>query len=189
MSGAEKKPGEEPGGGKARSEETDGGLVFRYDQERRLAKAPESVRWLASRRGQKRASLLGGIFATRASRLLFFTIIALVLAFNFANLLSGRHGSGKLGGDHYAAAAFWYEGRVLVSLSRSGSVLPEGGRRVLEVTVAIGRGNAAVARFEIGAAASENFRLALDTAGEKPDRVALHLADGPGRLELVAPVD
>jgi hypothetical protein len=165
-----------------------GELNFRYSREHRLENAPESVRWLASRYGAKRTGLIGSLLATRASRLLFFTIIALAVAFNLAPLFSGHRDSGKLGEDRYSAKAFWFDGRVLVSLSRSGPIVPEADRRALDVSAAIEGGASARARFIVGLSATEDFRLALESGGGKPELLALRLSDGSAALDLVLPV-
>jgi hypothetical protein len=165
------------------------GATFRYSRARRLERAPESVRWLAARYGAKPAGIFGLLFATRASRLLFFTIVALAVAFNVVPFFSGSRSSGRLGEDRYSAKAFWFDGRVLVSLSRSGRALAEQDREVLTVTARIEGGAIASAGFIVGLAASEDFRMALDSGSGKPESVALAVSDGARRLDLVISVE
>jgi len=172
-----------------------GEVKLRYSREARLARAPESVRWLASRYGAKPGGFLKAMFATRASRLLFFTIVALVVAFNLVPLLErgARDPSeGELGGDAYRVAAFWYQGSVLVSLSRSGLALDEPDRPAITVVASAGEGDSrasAEASFVIGLEAKEDFRLAVASLVKKPETVEIRISRESGALALAARVE
>ena len=171
--------------------EGDEDIVFHYNRERRLERAPESVRWLESRRGVRNGGFFKVLFATRASKLLFFTIVALVLAYNLGSLFTGTHSSGKLGEDRYAVKAFWFDGKVLVSIRRSGAVLEDARRGVLAVTAhdTSGTDPRGSASFPIGLAAEEDFRLSLDSPSGKPALVSVGLIYGGAVLSLEAKVE
>ncbi|HOX33720.1 MAG TPA: hypothetical protein PLB91_15420 [Spirochaetales bacterium] len=199
--GSGSRPGEEPGGPPK----------LRYSRERRLEKAPESVRWLASRYGTKPPGIMRSLVATRANRLLLFTIIALIASFNLVPLLFGSASAGKLGGDRYSAKAFWFEDRLLVSLERqSGRPAGEEGAEgeeafiiVLSALAEYGKGAAASAAtapaatapvgakmsFAAGTASREEFRLAIECPGGKPAELGLLVERGAESLKLELEVE
>ncbi len=177
--------------GRSESDGTEG-LVFRYSRAHRLERAPESVRWLSSRRGAKRPGILRSLVATRASRLLLFTILGLVVAFYLVPFISKSPSSGKLRGDGYSVKAFWFEDRVFVSLTRSGPILAEAERRTLSLRARAGRDESlpvVEAVFVAGLAESEDFRLALAAGGAKPSEVAVGITVEGESLTLVAKVE
>ncbi|HOX48241.1 MAG TPA: hypothetical protein P5165_08035 [Spirochaetia bacterium] len=184
MSDKDLRGGERPGlGGESPG--------LRYSRERRLERASPEVRWLNSRYGAKKPGLLKSLFATRASSLLFLTILGLVVAFLLVPLFEGvSKKGGRIGEARFSASALYFEDRVLVAVSRTGGPESAGDDESL-VVLAEAEGGAGPRRFEFpfGARVSGDYRLALDSPGRKPKRVALRLSLGGASLDLVLPVD
>jgi len=168
-------------------------LVFRYVRSRRIERGPPSLRWLESRRTGRRPGILSPLFANRSTRLLLFTIVGLAIAFYGVSLLTGPRGSGRLGSELYTAKAFYFEGRVLVGISRR--VSPSTPRQALPETGGLVRVQAkagersGTSSFARSAVDREDWRLAFDLPGAKPLSVAVHVETESGALDLVATVD
>jgi hypothetical protein len=185
-------------GGRTGRQGGDEGLDFHYDRQRRLERAPEAVRWLASRREGKRPSFMKSLFASRANRVLLYLIIALALAYNVVPLLSGPRSSGRLGDDRYAAKAFWFEGKVFVSLAREAGKADAGEAFPIVVTAAAlaGRGAEAAtgravakASYAAGRAAKEDFRLSIECPEGKPAKALVLVERGAAALKLEVAVE
>lgn len=164
-------------------------VVFHYDRSRRLDRAPETAQWLASRRSGKKPGFFSALVATRASRILLFTIIGLALYFLASPLFeTGGRKSASIGGVRYSAEALYYEGRVIVVVDRRG--LPE--KASLDDSVAISlrseAGGESHMQYPLGEAEEGEYRLALDSPGGKPKQVLLHIFMQEGSLDLVVPV-
>jgi len=169
----------------------EGGYQLRYDRARRLEHAPESVRWLATRWSGKRDGLFKTMFATKSSRFLFLTIIVLVLFLFLLPLVERRPSEGRLGADSYSVTAFWFEGRVFVSVLRSGAPVAEESRETITLRASAGRAGSASAAsgvFVVGLDRKEDFRLAIAAEGGKPDQVYLRIESGDSGIDLVAKV-
>ncbi len=171
------------------------GPGLRYSRARRLERASEDVRWLASRYGARPPGLFKMLFATRASTLLFFTVLALALAFAFVPLFERPGSSGTLLGARFAVAAYFSEGHVFVTLVREGGEELEAGE-LLVVEAALrdaarrpGNGTWRQFAFPFGSAAANDYRLSFASAGPKPASLRVRVRRGGKVLELELPVE
>lgn len=164
---------------------------LRYSRERRLERASPEARWIVSRYGAKKPGFLKALFATRATSILFLTILGLTIAFLVVPFFEGvPKKGGAMGESRFTATALYFEGRVLVAIARAGGPANPGAEGSL-VVIAEAEGTSSPKRFEFpfGAKDGGDYRLALDAAGKKPRRVSLRVAFGGASLDLVLPVD
>jgi len=185
----ESRGGGSPDGGESRGgASSDGGeMKFRYDRARRLERASDDVRWLASRYGKKADGPLRSIFAYRTTRLMFLMVAVLGAAYFLGTFLTAPRDSGRIGDELFTATAFWYEGRVLVAIRRQGTAA--GGRadsepRLLRAAVSLPGGASATATFPLGEGSSDDFRLSVPGERAKPRTAQLRLALGDRSLDL-----
>jgi len=168
-----------------------GEYQLRYNRARRLERAPESVRWLATRWDGKREGVFKTMLATKSSRFLFLTIILLVLVFMLLPLVERHPSEGRLGDDSYGVTAFWFEGRVFVSVLRSGPLVTEESRQTITLRASVGAADSASTAsgvFIVGLDRKEDFRLAIAAEGGKPEQVVLRIEAEASGIDLVAKV-
>jgi hypothetical protein len=119
MEPEEKKVPGLPGGEKTGGVRRDGEEPqFYYSRERRLLKAPASVRALYEDKGAPRFNLLRPLVSTKSNAVLFGTMavlvfIALVISF------SGLAGEKSCLGNRISVSALRYEGAVLIVLKKT----------------------------------------------------------------------
>lgn len=164
------------------------GLTFRYSREKRLEGASENVRWLASRYGAKRPSFFAGMVATRSSRFLLAVIVLCALFFLLYPIINGKvRKSGSLEGAKFSASALYFDGRVLVALKRVGKVPQD--TLSLRASLSEDLSAAKLTVFPSGTEEEADYRLALDSSGERPKMVYLRLGLGEGSLSLAVPIE
>jgi hypothetical protein len=118
----EEKIPSRPNEGETLSEDrrVDEGPRFYYSRERRLSKAPPSVRALYEDKGKPGFSLLGPLISSRPNAILFGTVAALVLI-TLVMGFSGFTGGKDYRGCRISLSAVRYEGAVLVVLKKTAS--------------------------------------------------------------------
>ena len=109
-----------PNEGEALSEERRGeeGPQFYYSRERRLSRAPASVRALYSDQGKPGFSLLRPLISSRPNAILFGTVAALILI-TLVVSFSGMGGGKLYRGNRISLSAGRYDGAVLVVLKKT----------------------------------------------------------------------
>jgi hypothetical protein len=106
--------GEAPGGERRGDE----GPQFYYSRERRLSRAPASVRALYEDRGKGGFSLLRPLVSSKPNAILFGTMTALILI-TLVMSFSGLAGGKDYRGSRISLSAIRYEGAVLVVLKKA----------------------------------------------------------------------
>ncbi|MCL2270809.1 MAG: hypothetical protein FWC24_05640 [Treponema sp.] len=94
-------------------------IVYHYNRERRLEKAPQSVQDLYKPDPPKRFSLLGPLVRTKSMTMMFGLIVAacvLTLAISAMGLLSDTY---NLEGNNILVQAIKYEGTVIVAVNKT----------------------------------------------------------------------
>ena len=94
-------------------------IVYHYDRERRLEKAPQSVRDLYKESPPRRFSLMGPLVGSKPRAMLFFTIVIaslLIVAISFLNLASDTY---DFDGNRLTVQAIIFEGTIIVALKKS----------------------------------------------------------------------
>jgi len=94
-------------------------IVYHYDRERRLEKAPQSVRDLYKDSPPRRFSLLGPLVGSKPRAMLFATIMIaslLIIAISFLNLASDTY---DFDGNRLTVQAILFEDIVIVALKKS----------------------------------------------------------------------
>jgi hypothetical protein len=116
----EKKIPPRPNAGEALTEarRDEEGPRFYYSRERRLSKAPPSVRALYEDRGKPGFSLLRPLVSSRPNAILFGTMMALVLI-TLALSFSGLSGGKDYRGNRISLSAVRYDGAALVTLKKT----------------------------------------------------------------------
>jgi hypothetical protein len=94
------------------------GPRFYYSRERRLSKAPASVRALYEDRGKPGFNLLRPLVSSRPNAILFGTMTALILI-TLVISLSGLGGGKDYRGNRITLSATRYEGAALVTLKKT----------------------------------------------------------------------
>jgi hypothetical protein len=99
---------------------SEGEMVFHYSRERRLEKAPRSVRELYEHTAPAKSKLLRPLISTRPKALMFIFILILTAVSIFTSFWYHREDSagGSLGGNTVSAAAVKYEGTTIVVLKK-----------------------------------------------------------------------
>jgi hypothetical protein len=118
MEPEEKKVPRRPNEGEALTRPGDGEPQFYYSRERRLLKAPASVRALYEDRGKPGFNLLRPLISTRSNTVLFGTLVILVfitLVMSFSGMAGGR----SYLGNRISVSALRYEGAVLIILKKT----------------------------------------------------------------------
>lgn len=184
------------------------GLNFRYSREARLARASEETRWLESRRGAKRPSFFSSLVATPATRILFGTVLVLLLLSFLVPKLQERIGreAGELGGRLWEADALYFEGRVLVvlrsrpqaeksdsarpALARGGAsgAVAEGSLASFDLSILVPGGGSLSSLLLPPREEAQEQRFALEAPGQAPERLSIRLESGEELLELRIPV-
>ena len=94
-------------------------IVYHYNRERRLEKAPQSVRDLYREEKPKRFSLLRPLVGSRPRAMMFFTIVIasiMIVAISYLNLASDTY---DFDGNQLVVQAIIYNNTVIVSLKKS----------------------------------------------------------------------
>jgi hypothetical protein len=92
---------------------------FYYSRERRLAKAPESVRALYENRGKPGFSLLRPLVSTKSNAILFGTMAALILISLVVSFSGFAAGEQDYRGSRISVSAVRYEGAALVIIKKT----------------------------------------------------------------------
>jgi hypothetical protein len=118
----EKKIPSRPNEGEALTEgrKGDEGPHFYYSRERRLSRAPASVRALYEDRGKGGFNLMRPLISSRPNAILFGTMMALILI-SLALSFSGLTGGKEYRGSRVSVSAIRYDGAVLVLLKKTNS--------------------------------------------------------------------
>jgi hypothetical protein len=94
------------------------GVPFYYSRERRLAKAPPSVRALYEESAPKKFNLLRPLVSTRSNAILFGTMVCLVLitaVISFSGILVGQ----DYYGNRISVSAIRYDGAAVIMLKKT----------------------------------------------------------------------
>lgn len=108
---------------------------FHYSRERRLERAPESVRRAYEVGYTPNKGFLKGLTANAGLRSIFVAIVILCLSIFFMTFFGSPSGSGAIAGIPVRVKAFLYDGRVYVTCTLSASKR-EGGSP-LPITVSV----------------------------------------------------
>ena len=100
-----------------------GQVVYYYNRERRLDKAPAGARFIVDRQGSRRPGFLRALVATRALANLFFAMVFMVVAVLVVGYVQGTRNEGSVAGNSITTNAMWFEGHVYVTIKRSTSWL------------------------------------------------------------------
>jgi hypothetical protein len=96
-------------------------LIFYYNRERRVARAPKIVQDYYNGKNRPVTGLFKVLVATPAKRVMFFSIIALCVIVIFLNYSLGEDSAGTIGGVPASLSAFAFEDTVYISLRFDGS--------------------------------------------------------------------
>jgi len=97
----------------------DGELIFHYNRERRLERAPQAVRDLYAEKKPARFSLLKPLITGKPRAMLFFTIVALcliILALSFFGYFDASH---VLEGNKIAVKGTIFEDTVIIIVKKT----------------------------------------------------------------------
>ena len=94
-------------------------LTFYYNRERRLAKAPQSVRDLYTQKRQYRFSLLRPLVADKPRAILFFTILIICAVIFLLSILGYFDNSYLLDGNKIEIVGTGYEETTIVVLKKT----------------------------------------------------------------------
>jgi hypothetical protein len=95
-------------------------LVFYYNRERRLEKAPQAVKDLYNKdKTNRRFSLLGPLVADKPRATVFFTIILVCVAIIIVTLVNKTGGVYSLAGNSIAITGTRFEGATIVVLTKT----------------------------------------------------------------------
>jgi len=94
-------------------------LNFYYNRERRLAKAPESVKKLYTEKKQNSFNLLRPLIADRPRAILFFTIVILSLMILLLSILGIFNRYYSLDGNKLVITGTIYENNTIVTLRKT----------------------------------------------------------------------
>jgi hypothetical protein len=113
---AYKLSGEDSGG----PDSTDNsGLVFYYNREKRLEKAPQPVRELYTVQNKKGFNLLRPLVGNKSNAILFFTILVLSVSLIVLTLTGNLDTSYTIDGNRLSISAVRYEGTAIVTLKKA----------------------------------------------------------------------
>ena len=94
-------------------------IVYHYNRERRLEKAPQSVRDLYEETPRRRFGLFGSLVNTRPKAMMFFSIVIaclMIVAISYLNLASDTY---DFDGNRLAVQAIIYEDTIIVALKKT----------------------------------------------------------------------
>jgi hypothetical protein len=95
-------------------------LVFYYNRERRLEKAPQAVKDLYNKdKNNRRFSLLGPLIADKPRATVFFTIILICVAIVIVTLVNKTGGVYSLEGNSISITGTRFEGATIVVLTKT----------------------------------------------------------------------
>lgn len=102
-------------------------IVYHYNRERRLAKAPQSVRdSYKEKPRRRRLGILGPLVSTMPLRMMFFTILLSFAVIMIVSMLGLASDNYELDGNHLSVQAVKYEGATIVVLKK----MPQKGMRL-----------------------------------------------------------
>ncbi|MDR0400218.1 MAG: hypothetical protein LBH51_04675 [Treponema sp.] len=136
------------------------GPQFYYSRERRLMKAPASVRALYEDRGKPGFNLLRPLVSNRSNGILFGTVVVLALMILVMSI-SGRIGEKSYLGNRISVSALRYEGAVLVVLKKTSR--GDGYTGPLDIAVSLPDGGSPVYphRVTLSSRGTEEFRFSI----------------------------
>jgi len=94
-------------------------LVYHYNRENRLAKAPQSVKDLYVEKKQSRFNLIAPLVSSKPKAMLFFTIIALCVLILILSVLGKLDNSYLLDGNNIEIKGTRYEDMVIILMRKS----------------------------------------------------------------------
>jgi hypothetical protein len=175
--------GEKAGPGEAPERRpADGEPQFYYSRERRLSKAPASVRALYEDQGRPRFNLLRPLVSTRSNAVLFGTLVVLAfisLAMGFSAFGAGAQ---DYRGCRISVSALRFEGAALVTIKKT--VRGEGYAGPLDIAVSPVSGGESPTyphRVIFSPGKSEEFRFSVPFEGpELLVRISPETGEGDG---------
>lgn len=99
--------------------EPDRDTVFYYSRAHRLERASPAVRALNEEGPGKRPSFIGSLTATKPQRILFSTIIIVMMFGLILSMIPGRDNHLKLDGNAVEASALIFEGNTILALKKT----------------------------------------------------------------------
>ena len=94
-------------------------IVYHYNRERRLEKAPQAVRDLYKDEKAPRFSLFRSLTNTKGKAALFVSIMVMSIFIIMLSIMGYIGGDSELEGNVIEAEAFEYEGAILVSIRKT----------------------------------------------------------------------
>lgn len=94
-------------------------LVFYYNRERRLAKAPQAVKDLYREEKPKRFGFLAPLLGSKPRAMMFGSIVLICVTMLILSVLGYTSDSYDLEGNQVAVQAIRYEGTVIVALKKT----------------------------------------------------------------------
>ena len=98
---------------------TDDELTFYYNRERRLAKAPQTVRDLYREEKPRRFGLLAPLIGSKPRALMFGSIVLICAALLILSIFGYTGGAHELDGNRVTVRALRYEGTLVVELQKA----------------------------------------------------------------------
>jgi hypothetical protein len=94
-------------------------IVFHYNRERRLEKAPQSVRDLYNKQPPPKGGLIRPLINTRPKLIMFASIVLMCAAILLVSIFGNIGSSLNLEGNLLTVQAIRYEGAVIVAIKKS----------------------------------------------------------------------
>jgi len=94
-------------------------ITYHYNRERRLAKAPQSVRDLYKETPRRRFGVFRGLTDTKSKRFMFVTIIVLCLLIVALQYLGVTGSQSELEGNHLAVEAIKFDDMVIIAVNKT----------------------------------------------------------------------
>jgi len=103
----------------SKNDVNEGELVFHYNREHRLAKAPQSVRDLYKTKPPRSFSLLKPLVSTKPLAMLFATIVVICILIMVISIMGLAGNSYNLDGNRLSFQAMQYEGAVIMTVKKA----------------------------------------------------------------------
>ena len=94
-------------------------IIYHYNRERRLEKAPQAVRDLYKEEKPARFNLLRPLMNTKGKSTLFFSIVIMSIFIILLNIMGYINNNNELEGNIIEAEAFKYDGAILVVIKKT----------------------------------------------------------------------